>query len=453
MMKNSWQRYCSVFTPLLIATGILFYSCDPKANEEDDSSFGLLQSKILTPSCAISGCHASEADNTFIQHHLILEKKVSYANLVDADPVNANALANNLFRIKPFHPDESLLFHKLHIPSNHHTQDYGNPMPLGLPLLSEGQLEFVRIWIENGAPEKGTVAEASLLDDITPQEEDIEPLLPPEAGKGLQIVIPEFTVAPNFEREFFVYKKLGNAEQIFVNRFEIKMKLNSHHFILYNFDNLPDLFKPVVDVVRDIRNPDGSLNIGNMIPMSYHTFVMGTQTSYLDYRFPEGVAISFPAGATADFNSHNINKQANTITGEVYVNLHTTAATNVKKVAQSLNLANQNLNLAARQRTTVAKSFQFDKKISIISLTSHTHQLAEKFVIKINGGPRHGEIVYISADWRHPNFITFDPVITLNAGEGLTSEITYNNTKDKVVKFGLTSEDEMGIIFGYFYEE
>jgi hypothetical protein len=31
------------------------------------------------------------------------------------------------------------------------------------------------------------------------------------------------------------------------------------------------------------------------------------------------------------------------------------------------------------------------------------------------------------------------------------SEITYNNTTDRTVSFGLTSEDEMGIIFGYYY--
>ncbi len=451
---NVLPRYYVVISALLIGIGASFYSCDPKAEEVDDSTFGLLQSKILTPSCAISGCHASEADNTFIQHQLVLEQKVSYANLVGVDPVNVNALVDQLLRVKPFHSDESLLFHKLHIASDHHATDYGNPMPLGLPLLSEGQIEFVRRWIEAGAPETGTVADASLLDDTTPQVEDIEPLLPPEAGKGLQIIIPEFTVAPNFERELFVYKKLGNTEPIFVNRFEIKMKQNSHHFILYDFnENLPDLFRPAIDFVRDIRNPDGSLNIGNMIPMGYHTFIMGTQTPYLDYSFPEGVAIPFPAGATADFNSHNINKQPTAITGEVYVNLHTTAAANVKKLAQSLNLGNQNLNLAARQRTTVTKSFKFDKKVSIISLTSHTHQLAEKFVIKINGGARHGEVVYTSSDWQHPLFKTFNPVITLNVGEGLTSEITYNNTKNKAVKFGLTSEDEMGIIFGYFYEE
>jgi hypothetical protein len=446
---NSSRCFLSI---AIIGGGIFLYSCDRASVEQDDSSFGLIQDRILTPNCAISGCHASEADDSFAQHRLVLEKSVAYANLFNINPSNANALADQLLLVKPFRAEESLLFHKLHR-GDHHARDYGNPMPLGLELLSEGQVEFVRRWIEAGAPKKGIVAADSLLEDVTPQAENFEPLLPPEAGKGLQVVIPEFTVAPSFEREFFVYKKLGNTEQIFVNRFEIKMRQNSHHFILYDFEGIPDLFRPAPDFVRDIRNPDGSPNIGNMIPMAYHVFMMGTQTPYLDYRFPEGVAMSFPANAMADFNSHYVNKQSKEIVGEVYVNLHTTTAANVTKTAMTLNLPNQNLNLTAKQRTTVTKSFQFDKNISIISLTSHTHQLGEKFIIKINGGPRNGEIVYTNTDWHHPSLTTFSPPIALSAGEGLTSVITYNNTKDKAVKFGLTSEDEMGIIFGYFYEQ
>ncbi len=436
----------------VVAIAVVFYSCDRHNEVEDNSTFGLIQSKIFTPSCAISGCHASEADNTFIQHHLVLAKNLAYENLVNISPANANALADNLLRVKPSHSDESLLLHKLHT-ADHHAHDYGNPMPLGLPPLSEGQVEFIAAWIDAGAPQTGSVADVKLLDDTTPQAEDFEPLAAPATGKGLQIVIPPFKVAPNFEREFFVYKKLGNSEEIFVNRFEIKMRQNSHHFIMYDFqDNIPDLFVPAFDFVRDIRNPDGSVNVGNMIPMAYHVFVMGTQTPYLDYSFPEGVAISFPAGAAADFNSHYVNKQATEIPGEVYVNLHTVEPANVTKVAKTLNLSNQNLNLPANQRTTLTKSFLFDKKISVISLTSHTHQLGEKFVIKIKGGTRDGEVVYTNTDWHHPTLVTFNPPIELNAGEGLISEITYNNTKDKAVKFGLTSEDEMGIIFGYYYE-
>jgi hypothetical protein len=81
------------------------------------------------------------------------------------------------------------------------------------------------------------------------------------------------------------------------------------------------------------------------------------------------------------------------------------------------------------------------------------HKLGEKFVIKIKGGSRDGEVVYTSTDWAHPDIVTFKTPIILQKGEGLTSEITYNNTTSKAVSFGLTSEDEMGIIFGYYFEE
>jgi hypothetical protein len=59
--------------------------------------------------------------------------------------------------------------------------------------------------------------------------------------------------------------------------------------------------------------------------------------------------------------------------------------------------------------------------------------------------------VYDNTDWEHPKIANFDTPITLQAGQGLTSIITYNNTTTKQVNFGLSSEDEMGIIFGYYY--
>ncbi len=66
-------------------------------------------------------------------------------------------------------------------------------------------------------------------------------------------------------------------------------------------------------------------------------------------------------------------------------------------------------------------------------------------------GARNGEIVYTNTDWEHPLVKSFSTPIVLQTGEGLTSEVTYNNTTSKTVVFGLTSEDEMNIIFGYYY--
>lgn len=435
---------------LLITFFIFLISC--QNDELTESSYDLVQSRILDTSCAISGCHSSASDLTFLQHGLVLEASVSYANLVDVEPANLDAKNDKLFRVKAFAPDFSLLFHKLSTTSG--VNKYGIPMPLGLTPLKEGQLEFIRQWIEAGAPRKGRVADPALLDDETPQPDLFVPLAPPPPGTGFQVGLSKFEVAPNFERELFVYRKLGNTEEVFVNRFEIKMRPNSHHFILYDFnDQIPPNFKPGLDFVRDIRRPDGTLNTGLMIPMAFHVFVVGSQAPYFDYQFPEGVAIKIPADYALDFNSHYVNKQGVPIEGEVYINLHTVPVSNVAKTAIALNLGNTNLNLPPNQKTTATKTFIFNERRSIYNLTSHTHQLAEMFVIKIKGGARDGEVVYTNTDWNHPPQINFDPPIVLNAGEGLISEITYNNTKSQTVKFGLTSEDEMGIIFGYYVIE
>jgi Copper type II ascorbate-dependent monooxygenase, C-terminal domain. len=326
-------------------------------------------------------------------------------------------------------------------------------MPLGLNPLSQGQVEFIKRWINAGAPNEGNVADETLLNDTTPLEEAFEPLPAPAAGAGIQVVIPEFEVAPNFEREFFLYKKLGNTEDLYVNRIEIKMRNNSHHFILYDFTNqLPPNLKPELNMIRDIRNANGSNNLKNMLAMPYHVYIAGAQTSYSDFKLPEGVVISIPANTAMDLNSHYVNKLASSIKGEVYMNLFSTPYTSGMKIAKPLNLNNRLLYLPPGQRTTAVENFTFDSSVKIISLTSHTHQLGEKFVIKIKGGARHGEIVYTSTDWHHPAIVRFDPPLVINAGEGLTSEITYNNIKTTPVFFGLTSEDEMGIIFGYYYE-
>jgi hypothetical protein len=430
-------------------------SCQQSAVEQQLDTFQIIQGQILDKNCATSGCHASPNDGSFKQHGLVLEKSVAFANLVNALPMNTNAKTDGLLRVKPFKADQSLLFHKLQqTPSTHHGADYGNPMPLGLSPLKNGQIEFIRRWIEAGAPEKGTVVDEVVLKDTTVTYPKFEALAPPAAGQGLQMTLPQFEVAPKFEREFFYYKAVGNKEPLLVNKVEIKMRSGSHHFILYGFEgSTPSSIIPKPDVIRDLRNPNGSYNFLTVASMGYHVFWAGTQTSYHNYTFPEGTALEIPANFYFDMNSHYVNKGVAPIPGEVSINLYTVPASQVRRKVQVINWGNQNLNLTANQRTTATKSFRVNKRTSIVSLTSHMHKLGEKFVIKIAGGARNGEIVYTATDWEHPEIINFAQPIILNAGEGLTSEITYNNTTNKMVNFGLTSEDEMGIIFGYYYEE
>lgn len=430
-------------------------STDPLPNNTiEKSSFDLIQEKIFTPSCATSGCHQSDKDGSFKQHGLVLAQGVSFKNLFNKIPKNSNAVADNIKLVTAFKSAESLLFHKLNWNNDHHSKNYGSPMPLGSTSLFAGQIEFIRRWIEAGAPEKGkVVAGENLLDDKTlaiVDDETFKPMAAPKDGDGIQLKVEKFEIAPIFERELFVRREIGNKEPLYVNKLKFQSRQNSHHMVVYAFKEKAVL--PAVNVIRDLRQPDNSLNILTALSIGEHIFLGGGTDASQEYIFPEGAALLLPPNATVDLNPHYFNKTNSIRYGENYVNFYTTPKEKVKNVVQMLNLANQTFTIAPNERKTISKSWTFNTVNNIVMLTSHTHKLGEKFIIKIKGGTRDGQIVYETTDWEHPLIKNFTTPLQLLKGEGLTSEVTYFNNTTKTVKFGLTSEDEMNIIFGYYYE-
>jgi len=449
----------------IILLGILSIGCSKDSNDPGAtntpqtsavSSFDLLQDKLITPSCASAGCHLSNKDASFAQHGLVLAKGSTYANLVGVSSLNSVAAKNSLVRVKKYASGESFFYHKLNWDLSHHgLANYGAPMPLGGKPISKGQLAFVQKWIDAGAPSTGVVADASLLDDTTPSYvEDVAfaPLTSPiEEGKtGVQLKVDRFVVPPNFERELFVRRPLNNTAPIYVSRIKLKSRANSHHMVLYDFRSKTTL--PAVDDVRDLRNLDNSLNLTTVIQMSNHIFLGGGTDPNSDYTFPEGMALQLPVNASIDLNPHYFNKTTGNLYGENYVNLYTVPADQVKKVVQMIDFNVTNFSLPANQTTTITKDFKFDKPVAVVSLTSHYHARGKLFQIKIKGGTRDGEVIYENTDWAHPKVINYDTPILLQAGEGLTSVVTFVNDTKNTIGFGLTSEDEMDIIFGYYYE-
>ena len=418
---------------------------------EGAPSFSQIQTTILAQSCATVGCHvgANAAGG------LALSADVAYENLVGIKPMNAAASSDGLRRVMAGKPDSSLLYHKLVFPPGHHARDYGNPMPAGTPGVSVGQLEFVRQWIVAGAPKTGIVANAALLLDRAAQTgQPFEPLLAPPVGTGFQLKVDRFDVVPNFERELFNYRKVGNTADIYVSRIETSMRPFSHHFVLYAFDpKTPAAVIPAPDVVRDIRRADGTMDFANMVAMGYHIFLGGSMQPRNDFSFPAGTALRLPANVAIDLNVHYANRTASKVDGEAYVNLYTVPVSAVKFPLSTLNLMNTGLVLPAGQVTVARKDFLFDTRTTVTGLTSHMHARGTKFQIQIvaPGSARDGELIYENLDWEHPALINFASPIVLEKGQGLRSIVTYNNTTASPIFFGLTSNQEMDIIFGYYY--
>ncbi len=444
-----------IFPSLLCIFLLNFQSCTQPDDVplEQQATFDLIQDKILTTNCAVSGCHASEQDPSFVEHGLVLTKGNAYANLLNKTPKNNSAREDGLKLVTPGSATQSLLYQKLlydYGHANHSGKTYGSVMPLGKDLLSNGHINYILQWIMGGAPETGNVAEVSLLSDNTPSQAIFSPLAKPKVGEGYQMILAPFEVFPFFEREIFYHKALGNEAPVYVNRYQIRMRPGSHHFILYGFR---DDSRPAFNTIRDLRNKNGSLNFSVFADMQNHIFNFGGSESIEDYTFPAGTAVELPANATFDMNSHYFNKGDKSTIGEVNINLYTVPKEKVTKVLKVLDLGNTNLNLPPNKKTVQTKNFTFDRDVKIVMLFSHTHKLGEKFEILIKGGPRDGQTVYTSTNWEHPEKINYGKPLEIKAGEGLTSRITYNNFTNKTVRFGLTSDDEMGIIFGYYYED
>lgn len=440
---------------LLIITclfSIIILSSCKKNNDITASSsdtWAIIQDSILTPSCAKSGCHSSTSDATYNQHNLILTAAVAYENLVNKTSKNNTAVTEGLLRVKPGDFINSLLYQKIDCQIRGTASKYGASMPLGTQYLTVGQIELIKQWIVKGAPKTGSVVGASVLTNTAICSNPFVPMAAPNPADGFQLKIDPFSVNSNTEREIFVSRLTPNSTNIYVNKFVLQGRQNSHHFVLYGFQN--PILLPPVNTVRDLYNPDGTYNINTFAQMQNHVFLGGGTDVNQIFTFPAGVAIKFSPSSQLDLNAHYFNKQASSLIGENYINLYTVPQASVTKEAKSINFPNYNFSIPANTRKTITTDFTFTQAVTVITLTSHFHKTGEKFQIKIYGGPRHGEVVYENSDWEHPIVLNLTTPIQLNAGEGLTSVVTYNNTTNKTISFGLTSEDEMNIIFGYYY--
>ena len=126
------------------------------------SSFGLLQTKVLDKSCALSGCHAATSDNAYKQHNLVLKGDNVYTSLLNGSVKNADAVKANLKQIVANDLENSFFYQKINFKNAKHK--YGNSMPIGADDLTANQIKFIEQWIKAGAPKEGNVADKTLLD-------------------------------------------------------------------------------------------------------------------------------------------------------------------------------------------------------------------------------------------------------------------------------------------------
>ena len=171
----------------------------------------------------------------------------------------------------------------------------------------------------------------------------------------------------------------------------------------------------------------------------------------MNYHLPPEVALRLQANIGLDLNLHYVNRTDEIMQGEIYTNLHFVEPKDVVHEAKTLNLGKFDIELPPHQVTTLTKVFTFWETRYIFQLFSHAHEHMTEFRVAIDGGPRNGDLVYITYDWEHPPILELDPPLVIEEGQGLKLITTYNNWTDRTLNFGLRSDDEMMILFGGYY--
>ncbi len=121
------------------------------------AEFGSIQANVLTPTCALSGCHSGAA----APQGLRLDANASYALLVGVPSNQVPAL----LRVAPGDPDSSYLIQKIE-----GTAAVGGRMPLnGPPYLDQATIDIIRQWVTDGAQPAATGG------DEPPQVVSVEP--------------------------------------------------------------------------------------------------------------------------------------------------------------------------------------------------------------------------------------------------------------------------------------
>ena len=437
---------------------------------DENSAYHDIQEAIFDKSCANSVCHAAPAN----AGNLNLSYGLSYEGLVGGVPQNPAAAAAGMKLVDPGNPENSFLLTKLMGPT---APEQGARMPFGGGVLHTGKIDAVRTWIEAGAPQSGKIAGIGDLGVLRDPDEVFEPPPRPPIGEGYQLRLPPFKIEPGTEREVFYATSIkdenGNPVEgdIFVNRVEIFYPAGSHHFIVYRITErgvaegilenglIPDVAVNPDDTFRelDTDNPDPVFgHIG-----THRLFVVGTQTDDTVFEFPEGVGLRMPGDTVYDLNSHYINLLGDeTLLGETYVNIYTIPEEEVQYEALEIFVSNRAINVPPGT-TRVAKMTWYvedelkvrghdpNTALNVFLLSSHMHRHGELFEI-FQGST--GDMLHRSIAYDDAPIDLFNPVLRLDPDDTLKFQCIHNNydTNEPLI-FGLTSEDEMCIIFGYYY--
>jgi len=414
------------------ATPVVAEECN---GDGASSTWELIQDVIFEKySCTNQICHGAAAVGD-----LDLRPEVAYDNLIDV----RSTTVDDIRLVFPGEKDRSLLW--LNLAAKTLPDQYKAPlraMPSDpLPALSEDDLELVRIWIEAGAPETGTVPGTENLDPCLPipVPVPVRPLPPPEPGEGFQIRMPPRPLLPGRESEVCYATYYDVTDQVpeqfrgpdgttvRFRRNSIRQDNTSHHLIVNLYEGRATASDPAWGTWRcrggELEGtPCDPLDLGVCGPLGgcaspiasgvacigygpsdagvgiMSSGISGIQEAAGTFEFAPGVYREMPLKGIIMWNSHAFNLSAEPAKVEAWLNFD--FAHPDEQEAEALQIFNAeqifSMNVPAFGTQEFCHVHTLPQRAQVFEISSHMHQRGKRWrtfrgAFRCEDGPNRNE--------------------------------------------------------------
>jgi hypothetical protein len=287
----------------------------------------------------------------------------------------------------------------------------------------------------------------------------LAPLPPAESSQSIHLSRPKhgfrirtrpFTIPAAHEREVCEYRRLPNRRAMDVQQFEFLMSEGSHHFAVWAYlgsDRNPE------DFPHAIVSSPGCTGLGPRD--SYNREILGgAGQPHERVSFPPGIAVRIAPHQQVFLNSHYINGSlTEPLTPMVLFNVIPARKGSVKHHAENLTIGNYNILVPGESTAALTSEWIAPFDMNVIQLSSHEHKRGTRVTIRqVVDGQDAGQI-FENDDWSHP--YEYWPVTPMRVKQGDAFRFTceWKNDDAYPVTFGVTTNDEMCFMTGYYYRD
>lgn len=246
------------------------------------------------------------------------------------------------------------------------------------------------------------------------------------AEEGLSLRIPTFEVPYGAELQdcyFIEVPKVGDSDELWVNRTVVGMNPGSHHFNMYRVTTETEL-RPEDGVDVDMGGIPAKLVSGgpcfdssnfNEWPLIINSQVSTEEDPFLDWELPDGVAYKLTAGELVMLQPHyvNVGEQHTPYKGQVKINFHRATVEDPVELG-TLFATQQSIRVCQSTPDNTyygTCAFPEGDDITIAAVNGHFHLRGNRFSIATWDGvsteqPPTEDEFYLSYVWEDPIMAT-----------------------------------------------